>query len=84
MQMPIGWNGLSMSTNVCSVCMPIGRVNFKIRGLHNTYFSFQNNFYEQVDDVAMGSPVSPIAANLYMEYFEKKALCSASTPEALV
>ena len=41
--------------------------------LHNTYFSFQNKFYEQVDCVAMGSPVSPIVANLYMEYFERKA-----------
>ena len=24
--MPIGWNGLSMPTNACSVCMSIGRV----------------------------------------------------------
>ena len=28
----------------------------------------------------MGSPVSPIVANLYMEYFERKALITASTP----
>ena len=27
--------------------------------LHNTYFSFQNKFYEQVEGVPMGSPVSP-------------------------
>ena len=45
--------------------------------LHNTYFSFQNKFYEQVEEVAMSSPVSPIVANLYMEYFERKALVSA-------
>ena len=32
--------------------------------LHNTYFSFQNKFYEQVEGVAMGSPVSPIVANM--------------------
>ena len=38
--------------------------------LHNTYFSFQNRFYEQVEGAAMGSPVSPIVANLYMEHFE--------------
>ena len=42
--------------------------------LHNTYFSFQNKFYEQIERVAMGSLVSPIVANLYMEYFENKAL----------
>ena len=46
--------------------------------LHNTYFSFQNKFYEQVEGVAMGSPFSPIVANLYMEYFEGKALKSAA------
>ena len=27
--------------------------------LHNTNFSFQNTFYEQVEGTAMGSPVSP-------------------------
>ena len=48
--------------------------------LNNTYFSFQNEFYEQVEEVAMGSPVSPIVANLYMEHFEREALHSASNP----
>ena len=46
--------------------------------LHNTYFSFQDKFYEQVEGAATGSPVSPIVANLYMEYFEREAICSAS------
>ena len=27
--------------------------------LHNTYFSFQNKFYEQVEGASMGSSVSP-------------------------
>ena len=36
--------------------------------LKNTYFSFQDQFFEQVEGVAMGSPASPIVANLYMEY----------------
>ena len=38
--------------------------------LKNMYFSFQDQFCEQVQGVAMGSPVSPIVANLYMKYFE--------------
>ena len=45
-----------------------------------TYFSFQNKFYEQVEGAAVGFPVNPIVAHLYMEYFEREALCSASTP----
>ena len=31
--------------------------------LRHTYFSFQGQFYEQVEGVATGSPVSPIVAN---------------------
>ena len=42
--------------------------------LHITYFSFQNKFNEQVEGVAMGSLVSPIAPNLYMEHFEGELL----------
>ena len=48
--------------------------------LQNTYFSFQGQFYEQVEGAAMGSPVSPIVANLYMEYLEQKALSTAPHP----
>ena len=51
----------------------------------NTYFSFQDQFYEQVEGAAMGSPVSPIVANLYMEYLEEKALSTAPKfPQVLV
>ena len=41
--------------------------------LKNTYFLFQDQFYEQVEGAAMHSPVSPIVANLYMEYLEQKS-----------
>ena len=51
--------------------------------LKNTYFSFQGQFYEQGEGAAMGSPVSPIVANLYMEYLEQKALSTAPTPQVL-
>ena len=50
--------------------------------LHNTYFSFQNKFYEQVEGAPMGSSVNPIVANLYMECFERKSLSSANNPPA--
>ena len=39
--------------------------------LKNTYFSFQWQYYEQVEGAAMGSPVGLIVANLYMKYFEQ-------------
>ena len=48
--------------------------------LKNTYISFQGQFFEQVEGAAMGSPVSPIVANLYMEYLEQKALSTAPYP----
>ena len=48
--------------------------------LHHTYFSFQNKFNEQVEGTAIGSLVSPIVANLYMEHFERDAGWSAYTP----
>ena len=46
--------------------------------LKNTYVSFQGQFYEQVEGAAMGSPVHLIVATLYMEYFEQKALTTAT------
>ena len=48
--------------------------------LRTTYFQFQGRFYEQVHGAAMGSPISPIVANLFMEDFETKAISSATNP----
>ena len=48
--------------------------------LKKTCFSFQGHFFEQVEGAAMGSPVSPIVANLYMEYLEQKVLSTAPHP----
>ena len=42
--------------------------------LRSTYFQFQDRFFEQVDGAAMGSPLSPVIANLYMEAFKTRAL----------
>ena len=50
--------------------------------LNTTYFTFQGKIYEQVKGAAMGSPLSPIVANLFMEDLETKALATApSTPK---
>ena len=42
--------------------------------LDTTYFKINNRFYQQTHGAAMGSPVSPIVANLYMENFEINAI----------
>ena len=51
--------------------------------LSGTYFTFQNEFYKLKQGAAMGSPISPIFANLYMEYFESRALETAPTQPAM-
>ena len=48
--------------------------------LTTTYFRYNNEYYIQTDGAAMGSPVSPIVANLYMEDFEEQALSSFPDP----
>ena len=51
--------------------------------LKTTYFQFQGRYYEQLHGAAMGSPISPIVANLYMEDFETKAISSAAHPPSI-
>ena len=48
--------------------------------LKSTYFTYQGKYYEQLEGAAMGSPISPIVANLYMENFEEKAISKALHP----
>ena len=48
--------------------------------LNNTCFIFQGRFHEQTEGASMGSPLSPIIANLYMEVFEKQAINTAVYP----
>ena len=46
--------------------------------LRSTYFQYDGLIYEQHEGAAMGSPVSAVKANLYMEDFEEQALTSAT------
>ena len=38
------------------------------------HFSFNGSFYDQVDGVAMGSPLVPVLANLFMGHHEREWL----------
>ena len=42
-------------------------------------FSFNNEIYSQVDVVAMGSPLGPTLANIFMEYLESKLVDELSS-----
>ena len=44
--------------------------------LSTSSFRFHETHYEQTDELAVGSPASPVIANLYMEKFEEEALSS--------
>ena len=50
-------------------------LNFVLR---STYFQYNGSIYEQREGAAMGSPVSAVIANLYMESFEEQAIASSS------
>ena len=51
--------------------------------LNSTYFMFQGKYFEKLEGAAMGSPITPIVANLYMESFEVEAIRSAPHPPYL-
>lgn len=49
--------------------------------LTTNYFIYQGEYFLQIDGVAMGSPVAPVVANLWMEHFENGAIATA--PQAV-
>ena len=51
--------------------------------LKSTDFLFQGMFYQQLEGTAMGSPISPIIANLFMEDLETRALNTSQHPPSL-
>ena len=51
--------------------------------LNSTSFVFQGQYYQQMEGAAMGSPLSPIVANIFMEHSEKEAMETAPHPPSL-
>ena len=63
------------------ITIPIPKQPFleliKLCVMHNV-FEYQGKFYKQKFGISMGSPLSPVLANLYMEYFESELLPNIS------
>jgi hypothetical protein len=45
--------------------------------MKTTYFQFEDKFYQQKDGMVMGSSLSLVFSNIFMEHFEKLALETA-------
>ena len=48
--------------------------------LFNSFFVYNDFFYKQIHGCSMGSPVSPVVANLCMEAIEESAISSIRVP----
>ena len=72
---------ISTCTNFTNVCnIPTEKfIKLLESTLTNCIFCFNMKFYKQLQGAAMGSPVSPVIANIYMEYFESLAIPSSPT-----
>ena len=49
-----------------------------------THLLFNGNYYDQIDGVAMGSPLGPVLAKVFMGYQEKIWLEEFETCEAVL
>jgi retron-type reverse transcriptase len=56
----------------CDVLMTL----VKLCNKYSMYFQFRNSFYQQIKGLAMGTPLSGLLANIYVEHIENWALDS--------
>ena len=61
-------------TNVSSTLSATSLCQLVEECLRSTYFEYRQSYWEQTEGSPMGSPLSPIIANLYMEAFEQEAI----------
>ena len=65
-------------TNVCKI--PKEKfIKLPVLTIFNCIFCFNKKFYKQLQGAAMGSPVSSVIDNIYMEYSESLAIPSSPT-----
>ena len=49
-----------------------------------SHFIFDGKYYDQIDGVAMGSPLGPILANIFMCSFQKRFINTYKTPNSIL
>ena len=52
-------------------------INLVASCFQTSYFTWQNNVYQQIHGLPMGSPLSPLITEIFMSSFEESALLSA-------
>ena len=72
---------LARRLSTISHVFPVGIECFldliKLCHRHN-YFAFENRYFEQIFGLAMGNPLSPVLANLFLEHIEDELVSSFS------
>ena len=48
--------------------------------LTTTWYTFNSQFYQQTDGIAIGGPASSITAGIYMQVYERPAIAMALQP----
>ena len=51
--------------------------------LKQNYFRFNNKFYSQKKGLPMGSSMSPVMAEIYMNYFENKIMSTVKNEDKI-
>ena len=56
----------------CNPYLNISKKKLFLSATSQTYFLFNNKFYNQIDAVALGFPLAPVLANIFMCFYESK------------
>ena len=66
---------IKLRTDRCPKCLDRSDMN-KLLDMttSHTYFSFNNKYYQQHNGVAMGSPLAPVLADVFMIHLENKVM----------